>query len=105
MEKFDYDEDVRNEIAEQILEAVENLALMTQREFVAVREDLREEFHGETQNLRNEMQAGFKLLYTQLHEEIEDLRKEMRAGFATIHGVLTNHEFRLERIEKKLDIS
>jgi len=116
MDNSDYDEDMRQEIAEEILEAVENLALMTQREFVAVREEirgemqvmsdeLRSEFLREMQIQRDEIRMGWEAFYGKLHEEIEDLRQEMKAGFAPISGMVANHEYRIERAEKKLDIS
>ena len=120
MGKYNYDERMRNEIAEQILEAVENLALMTQREFVALRQEMqemREELRGEfrtemqatREEIRKDIQAGREALYNKLHGEIEELRQEMRqelrANFAPITGMVANHEFRIERVEKKLDIS
>jgi hypothetical protein len=78
-------ETVRNEI----MEAIENLALMTQREFMSLR--------GEMKTMDDDIQ--------ELREDIGDMRQEMHAGFAAINGMIVNHEIRIERVEKKTGIS
>ena len=122
----EYYEDMRNEI----MEAIENLALMTQREFMALRGEMgemkeelcgemqvmktelhgeihvaKDELRGEMKAIKEELRGEMLILKEDLHDEIEDLRNETRAGFAAITGIITNHEYRLERVEKKLDIT
>jgi hypothetical protein len=114
-------EGLRNDIKE-VKELIENLALMTQREFLAMRGEMKEmdknirgDLRGEIQQMDNDLRGEIRQMDDDLrgeirhvreglHEEIEDLRREMRAGFAAITGVVTNHEYRIERVEKRTGI-
>ena len=126
MDRYTYYEDMLAEIND-IKESIEKLALMTQQEFVQLRGEMSELNDELKKELKTELKAdlvgelsdmvkaelvtklefreGMNGLRGELKEEIGDLRMEMRAGFAAITGAITNHEYRLGRLEKKADIS
>lgn len=91
MTDYEYDE---------IMEAIENLATMVQREFLVMQSEFLA-VHEKIDSLRAEVGKDIG----SLRGEIREMRDEMKMGFAAINSIVFNHEFRLDRLEKKSDIS
>ena len=85
---------------------IEKLAEMSQREFTAIRGEMREGFlgvHEDTGILRRDMESGFQSITEVLKLMREDL-KEIKLDVTTIHLDYTELRARVDRLEKKIGI-
>jgi len=83
----------------KVMKEIEQLAQMTQREFVAVREEMgefRKEVKNEFSLLRNDMEAGMQGLAGMIKDVHIDVKELKDASYT--------HEFRIDRLEKRAGV-